>query len=396
MGFKPKHLVKSAAKVANAVGNSGILGQRGNHFRVLGVAVPKKVVPVVQAAVVVAAAVVAGPAVAGTMAIPEAAAGAIVGAASSGVMAGVSGANESQMTKAIVAGGISGGVAPVIPSLPVPAQVAVSASAGAAAASVSGGNPLVGAIGGAIAPILPDVSSNNYVNSASKGALSGGVVAAVSNDNIIEGALVGSACQVVATAIHDVIDNKTKPDEKKEAGIDVKSNPEKKESVIDMKSNQKIDVESPVVKIDSDKIIAKNDMNEITNIKVARRGLHVGSLTLPYAGDAAHSAVIVTTRGNDKYLLEFMPNSEIVTTQLNSSNMVITRELDLHVDAVIQNNSWTVQRKGCEVNKSLNLDQAREIMSGGQDYSLTLKGYLNNESNVCHDAQERLRADACK
>jgi hypothetical protein len=104
MGFKLKHVFKAPTKILHAAGNAGIFGQRGDHFRVLGIKVGKDLVPVVQTAAIVATAAVGGPVLAAETGLSLAASSAIVSTAANATVTGLSGGNEAQVTNAIIVG----------------------------------------------------------------------------------------------------------------------------------------------------------------------------------------------------------------------------------------------------------------------------------------------------
>ena len=205
MPFKLKQVFKGPAKVLNAVGESGVFGKRNDDFRVLGIKVGKDLAPVVQTAAVVAAVVVGGPALAASTGLTTTGAMVVTGAAANASVTGLSGGNEKAVCNATVVGGISGATGAVVQSLPtVSAQVAVSAASGAVCAEISGGNPVVGAVTGAVSASLPNVSDNAYINNSVKGAAIGSVGAVLTHDNVIRAALTSAGSQIVSTAIVDL------------------------------------------------------------------------------------------------------------------------------------------------------------------------------------------------
>lgn len=74
----------------------------------------------------------------------------------------------------------------------------------------------------------------------------------------------------------------------------------------------------------------------INNIKVARRGLHLGGITLPKKGIFAHSGVIVETNKNNTYLLKFMDTNEVISTKLDSENMKVIKIMKLILTTKLQ------------------------------------------------------------
>lgn len=99
MPFKLKHIFRGPAKVLNEVGKSGIFGQRGDHFRVLGVKIGKDLVPGVKiAAVVLTTAFIDPTSTLSTV---------LTAAASNATVTGLSGGNESQMIKSGASGAAS-------------------------------------------------------------------------------------------------------------------------------------------------------------------------------------------------------------------------------------------------------------------------------------------------
>lgn len=102
MGFKFKHIIKAPVKIGNKIGQTGVLGQRNDNFRVLGIKIGKDLVPVVQTAAIVLMSPVLGPVL------------------SSSTVTALSGGNESDVLKSATistVGQIVGGTLGVSPDI---------------------------------------------------------------------------------------------------------------------------------------------------------------------------------------------------------------------------------------------------------------------------------------
>jgi hypothetical protein len=142
-----------------------------------------------------------------------------------------------------------------------------------------------------------------------------------------------------------------------------------------------------------------NNPDVIKNVKVARRGLHLGSITVPMCGDIAHSAVVVTTANNDVYLLEFMNSNKVRTTKLGNHNMKLIKSEPTYVNAEITTlakDNWTIQAKGCKSSNNVTRQEAVRLM-GDDHYNFSIKGAfgLDDDYNVCHSRQELLCDKLC-
>jgi len=206
MGFKLKHVFKGPAKVLNAIGKAGIFGQRGNHFRILGIKVGKDLVPVVQAVTVIATTIVAGPAMVSTFAITEATATICVAATSNGVVTGLSGGNESQVTKAVVQGAATayiGNLATAASTIPEAVTIHV---AGNTAVNLSTGSSLdqaiITSLPGAVGYSLPGNVVAQYAATTATGALL--------DDNALRGGLQSLGIKVAGDIIQNTVNENQK------------------------------------------------------------------------------------------------------------------------------------------------------------------------------------------
>jgi hypothetical protein len=128
----------------------------------------------------------------------------------------------------------------------------------------------------------------------------------------------------------------------------------------------------------------------LTNIKVVRRGLYIGSdnLVLPKYKFIAHSGLLVTTDKNNIYLMEYMADNTVHVTL--SKNIQIIKQHKAYDSVFITTGSktdkWTVQKTGCTPIK-LTLNDAVNIMKYSK-YSIF-------ENKTCHSAQQKLRDLVC-
>lgn len=210
MGFKLKHVFKGPSKVVREIGRSGLFGQRGENFRVLGVKVGKDLVPVVQAAAVVATVAFAGPALAGATGMTTTAAAITTGAVGNAVVASASGGNESAFTKALVVGGASGAVGAVAGTMATTGQQVAVHVAGNTAVSVASGADLTTGLLSSTAGVAGIVAPGNLPVSAVAGA----TVGAVLNNNPLRGALQGAGTAVVAHGITQIASQNSQPETK--------------------------------------------------------------------------------------------------------------------------------------------------------------------------------------
>ena len=201
MPFKIKHVFKGPAKVLNAVGNAGLFGQRGDHFRVAGIKVGKDLVPVVQGAAVVATVAAGGPALASACAIPEATAIVAVSAGASATVTGLSGGNESQVATACAKGAATayvGNVANAAATIPEAVTIHVAGNTGIAVATSSNvSEGIVGSLPGVVGYCAPTNIGAQYMTTAAAGA--------VLNDNPLRGALQSTGVDRSENMIQEVV-----------------------------------------------------------------------------------------------------------------------------------------------------------------------------------------------
>lgn len=376
MGFKLKHVFKGPTKVLNAVGNAGILGQRGDHFRILGVKIGKDLVPVVQTAAIVATANVIGPVLSG---LTPAATTITSTAISSSVVTGLSGGNESSVTNAAVSGAINSGT---------------NIIAGTESNII--GQTIIKTVGN----ITADIVTNNDVNVASSivnavcdailphnetsSFVKGVITAAVTNDNPLRSGLQNTASTYINNKIQDLFYYSAKHN--KHCIEELESSKwEHIDSLYLIKYQDSFSDNNPIIK---EYQIEQEE--KIINVKVARRRLRY-KISLPQINLFAHSGVIVETNKNNKYLLEFMDDETVHKTTIDNNTSRVTETLDTHQKMNIitdgKSEKWNVQKNGCRVSKNLTVESAMKIMKFDM-YSL-------KDNKICHSAQEKLRSEVC-
>ncbi len=104
---------------------------------------------------------------------------------------------------------------------------------------------------------------------------------------------------------------------------------------------------------------------------------------MPRFGKVAHSAVIATTDQNTAYLVEFLADGNVYTTQVNLGNpLYILTDHTIHEFAINGNVSrWAVQQYGTAVNTTLGQIQQK----------MRLDRYSLLDGNTCHTSQETMR-----
>src|SRR5665648_165003 len=193
-----KDIFKAPAKLLNVIGESGLFGQRGDNFRVLGLKIPKDVVPIVKAAVVIAAVTIGGPALAASTTMTTTAATVVTSAVANATVTGCSGGNESQVLRAAAVGGATALVGNITQAAPSISQAVTRHVAGNAAVSLASGNDFKTSLIQAVTslPIVaaPANLAVQYTASAVQGAM-------LNDDNPLRGALQAAALAGVANAV---------------------------------------------------------------------------------------------------------------------------------------------------------------------------------------------------
>src|SRR5665648_46980 len=193
-----KDIFKAPAKLLNVIGESGLFGQRGDNFRVLGLKIPKDVVPIVKAAVVIAAVTIGGPALAASTTMTTTAATVVTSAVANATVTGCSGGNESQVLRAAAVGGATALVGNITQAAPSISQAVTRHVAGNAAVSLASGNDFKTSLIQAVTSIpivaAPTNLAVQYTASAVQGAMLNG-------ENPLRGAIQAAALAGVANAV---------------------------------------------------------------------------------------------------------------------------------------------------------------------------------------------------
>ena len=205
MGFKLKHIFRAPAKLLNKLGQTGILGVRKNHFRILGIKVGKDLLPIVQGALCTASIACGTPFLIGVTGLPTAAASIITSAATSGIMSGLSGGNDASVMKSTLLSAASAAVSTTISNsnLDFPEKIAAHAI-GNTFVNLASGSGLQVSIVNSIIEVPCIVVPNNITVKCMCGAIKG----AVSDDNILRGILTCCGSAIV----NDFILNLLQPD----------------------------------------------------------------------------------------------------------------------------------------------------------------------------------------
>lgn len=205
MPFKLKHIVRGPAKVMNAVGQSGIFGQRGEHFRILGVKIGKDLVPVVQAAVVAATVATATPVVASTLGVSETTATVIATTGANTFLTGVSGGSESDVLETMAKGIASGMVGHVVQNVPSIVGKVATHIIGNTAVEVAMGTDTDKAL-------VKTAASSVALTSTEKPTLmaTNAIAGAILDENSLRGAMQSVAKDIIKETINNTISNPSK------------------------------------------------------------------------------------------------------------------------------------------------------------------------------------------
>ena len=131
---------------------------------------------------------------------------------------------------------------------------------------------------------------------------------------------------------------------------------------------------------------------------VARRPLGAGELWKPLTNlnKFAHSAVLLETRDNKFFLLEYQNDSKVhlnlvtpetISTHEDGSFMIIEMNGASDKDASLQSFRWTRQLKGVSLTEPMSVKKLRDRMAT----TMATSQYSIPAGHHCHKAQESLR-----
>lgn len=127
-----------------------------------------------------------------------------------------------------------------------------------------------------------------------------------------------------------------------------------------------------------------NTSTAVTNIKVIRRNLKFFPASF---GQAAHSAILATTRDNQKHIIEILEDGKVHESK---TNVISISKGKTTSTILIQDTLWRTQNRGLNVNEELSLREVTDHMQKCFDkkgsYNVSL--FNKDKRNVCHDGTQ--------
>lgn len=174
-----------------------------------GIKIGKDLAPIVKGAAILATTMIGGPALAISTGMTGTTAAVITSAAANCAVTGLSGADESQVTKATLIGAGTACISGIANSSTSLIQSTTTQIIGNTSISLASGDNLPNSIVKGITSSIPVIAPNNMVANYSSNAISGAIL----NDNPLRGALQGVGSTVSSNIINNAIsEQKTKND----------------------------------------------------------------------------------------------------------------------------------------------------------------------------------------